>query len=339
MKAGFSDGMKKFMTVDGPWDMYVGNYIAKRLSMYHHTVSLCSYTLCAAMQRHFTSAVIPVLGLQDARKDATRARLERCVNEVNMTCIHLNIVCISVFLRNNTHLQVLVKRNWFSHGSGHVAVAECTGAMQSLIDMLNIISPIVICRSADADAAVASIQGHIFSVESALSQDPSIPPSLSIHFQACLMFIRAMRQLRIIAAKNGVSTLDRDIADETPGAPGAIKATKDTGKLSGSEAFCCEIVLRGRNYIFHGKNVDKTVSLLICTCAVATLLRVICRDVARTNVCEAADVCEASVQQLMVRVGLFDIKYLWREICSNHSEMYSNMHSHVELFLLCSPLH
>jgi hypothetical protein len=295
----------------------------KSLSMYNHTASLCSYTLCSVMQRHFTSAVIPVLGLQDARKDATRARLERCVNEVNMACIHLNIVS-SVFLRNNKYLQVFVKRNWFSHGSGHVAVAECTGAMQSLIDMLKIIGSIVVCRRVDADAAIVSVQGHIFSVESALSQDPSIPPSLSIHFQACLMFIRAMRQLRIIAAEKGVSALDRDIADETPGAPGVIKAIKDTGKLSGQEAFCCEIVLRGRNYIFHGKNVDKTVSLLICTCAVATLLRVICRDATRPKVCEAADFCEASVKQLMVRIGVSDIKYLWREIYSNHSEMYSN---------------
>ena len=34
------------------------------------------------MQRHFPDAVAPVLGLQHAGKDATRARLERCIRDV-----------------------------------------------------------------------------------------------------------------------------------------------------------------------------------------------------------------------------------------------------------------
>ena len=34
------------------------------------------------MQRHFTDAVVPVLGVQHADKDATRARLERCIADV-----------------------------------------------------------------------------------------------------------------------------------------------------------------------------------------------------------------------------------------------------------------
>ena len=34
------------------------------------------------MQRHFSDAVAPVLGLQHAGKDATRARLERCIRDV-----------------------------------------------------------------------------------------------------------------------------------------------------------------------------------------------------------------------------------------------------------------
>ena len=40
------------------------------------------YTLCSALQRHFTNAVVPVLGLQHAGKDATRTRLERCIRDV-----------------------------------------------------------------------------------------------------------------------------------------------------------------------------------------------------------------------------------------------------------------
>ena len=34
------------------------------------------------MQRHFPDAVVPVLGLQHAGKDTTRARLERCIRDV-----------------------------------------------------------------------------------------------------------------------------------------------------------------------------------------------------------------------------------------------------------------
>ena len=41
-----------------------------------------SYGLCAAMQRHYSDAVMPVLGLQHAAQDATRARLQRCIAHV-----------------------------------------------------------------------------------------------------------------------------------------------------------------------------------------------------------------------------------------------------------------
>ena len=51
----------------------------------HHANALTRtirYTLCTAMQRHFTDAVVTVLGLQNAAKDATHARLERCIIDV-----------------------------------------------------------------------------------------------------------------------------------------------------------------------------------------------------------------------------------------------------------------
>ena len=41
-----------------------------------------SYSLCSAMQRHYSDAVMPVLGLQHAAQDATRARLQRCIAHV-----------------------------------------------------------------------------------------------------------------------------------------------------------------------------------------------------------------------------------------------------------------
>ncbi len=36
------------------------------------------------MHRHFTDVLMPVLGLLDAGKDATRALLERCIADVRV---------------------------------------------------------------------------------------------------------------------------------------------------------------------------------------------------------------------------------------------------------------
>jgi hypothetical protein len=42
------------------------------------------YTLCTAMQKRFTAAVMPALGLRDdPAKDSKRARLERCIEDVS----------------------------------------------------------------------------------------------------------------------------------------------------------------------------------------------------------------------------------------------------------------
>jgi hypothetical protein len=65
-------------------------------------------------------------------------------------------------------LQVAVTRNWMSHGSSHVAASECVRAMQSLMDLLDIISPAVLPSASDADAVLACIQSHITRVEVAL---------------------------------------------------------------------------------------------------------------------------------------------------------------------------
>ncbi len=77
LKRGFTPGITQHMTEDGPWDMLASRCCCASQTCSH--ARAIRYTLCSAMQRHFTDAVVPVLGLQYAVKDATRARLERCI--------------------------------------------------------------------------------------------------------------------------------------------------------------------------------------------------------------------------------------------------------------------
>jgi hypothetical protein len=292
------------------------------------------------MRDRFTEAVMPVLGLQDAQKDSTRARLERCIEEVGRCCRPLKVGL-------KLHLQVFVTRNWWSHGSGHVAVPECTRVMKSLVDILTIVRPI-----ADTEAAIASVQRHISFIESSLSSECA---ELSVPFHSSLIFIRALDQLRIAAC--GSSTLkdknnekfsrDSDVAE-------IIQAMKST---AGNLSFLCELVQKGRNYMFHGADTHRTLSLLLCTCAVAQLLRLLVKDMPLTSsastpvsdtasgsdssptfvtpkapttpsvrsassfTCEPADACEASAMQLMDRMRIFDSSLLLQEIVKSHSEM------------------
>ena len=60
---------------------------------------------------------------------------------------------------------MIVTRNWMGHGSGKVMVAECKRAMQSLIDMLDIVGPVVLGRPSDAVATRAFIRRHIECME------------------------------------------------------------------------------------------------------------------------------------------------------------------------------
>ena len=92
----------------------------------------------------------------------------------------------------------------------------------------------------------------------------------------------------------------------------------NTGKLTGDLAYYCDVVLRGRNYMFHGKSNDKAISLLLCTCAVAQLLRFLSK-MPSTPV--AADACEASALHLMQRMGISHVNMLLQEVVASHSAM------------------
>ncbi len=56
-------------------------------------IAFIRYIVCSAMQRHYSDAVMPVLGLQHAAQDATRSRLQRCIANVGGGHVFCYLLC------------------------------------------------------------------------------------------------------------------------------------------------------------------------------------------------------------------------------------------------------
>jgi len=201
-----------------------------------------------------------------------------------------------------------VTRNWLSHGSSHVAASECVRAMQSLMDLLDIISPAVLPSASDADAVLASIQSHITRVEVALPAEAD----LSVELHTCLVFMRALQQLRVCArARLPPRTHDGDNDGDI-----ATIIDEILKKCKPEQQLLCSMVLKGRHYMFHGADTRMTLPLLQSACAVSLLLRFFGAPAA------AADSCDARAMQLMARMGISDVKSCVAEAVSGHSDTY-----------------
>ncbi len=229
-------------------------------------------------------------------------------------------------------------RNWVGHGSGYATVGERLRAMQSLMDMLGIITPIVLPRSADAANAIASIQHHINCVQSASSTGMA---DLSVELHACLIFMRALEQLR---------TYYKDqMKDPNCEITAIIEDIRI--KMKPEQQIVCRMVVKGRNYVFHGTDMQRTLGLLQCTCAVAQIFRFLASDnssilrsrsskdcaasaadssnssagediqFAPSAELTAADACDASAALLLQRIGISDLPSLIKEVVSIHDEM------------------
>jgi hypothetical protein len=219
--------------------------------------------------------------------------------------------------------------------------------MQSLTDMVSIVTPVVLPQSDDAAEAIASIVHHVKCVESACSSGLA---DLSVEFHACLIFMRALEQLRACYIGH-MPDPDSEIKD-------IIEDVKKKMK-SPEQRILCDMVLQGRNYVFHGADMHRTLALLQCTCAVAHILRFLASNNAlcapsrspkvraadavgssdsrassttpktpsanvssSSNVeCAAADACDASVTLILQRVGISDLQSLIKETVSNHHDM------------------
>jgi hypothetical protein len=184
-------------------------------------------------------------------------------------------------------------------------------ALQSLADMLGIISPVVPPQFADAASKViASIQHHFECVESAFSVGLA---ELSVEFHALLIFIRSLEQLRSCFISQNPDH-DGDITDIVE---------KICLKMKPEQQILCKIVKMGRDYVFHGADMRRTLALLQCTCAVAQLLRVLLsqNSAHAPSCCKSADKCDTSVVLLIQRMGISDIPSLMKEAVANHHEM------------------
>lgn len=244
-------------------------------------------------------------------------------------------------------LQVRETRNWSSHGSGHATVGERLRAMQSLTDMLGIIAPVVLPQFADAAHAIACIQHHAECVESACSARLA---DLSVELHACLVFMRALEQLRACYIGH-MSDPNCDITD-------IIEDIRR--KMKPEQQIACKMVMKGRHRVFHGTDMHSTLALLQCTCAVAHILRflastnalhapsrshksratdaggssdaiagsathktpsAIAAECASKVESTAAEACDASVALLMQRIGISDLPSLMKEAVANHDDM------------------
>ena len=244
-------------------------------------------------------------------------------------------------------LQVRETRNWVGHGSGRATVGERLRAMQSLMDMLGIIGPVVLPALAVADQAIACIQHHVECVESAC---PGGLADLSVEFHACLIFMRALELLRV-----RYISLNPECKGEITDIIEKIRR-----KMRPEQQIACNMVRKGRHYVFHGADMRRSLALLQCTCAVAQLLRFLAsqssghatsrsskgggsdavggsdasggsatpktpcavgaKGASRVE-CEAADACDASVVLLMQRMRIADFPSLIKETVANHDDM------------------
>jgi hypothetical protein len=219
-----------------------------------------------------------------AENDHNRIQLEACIRDVYVT------------------------RNWWCHGTGRVTAEECVRAMQATIHILGFLLPKVPSISvAEADAVTTSVYRHIDVVNQACAGVKDV--HISAFSQTCLFFMRAMQQLRVVAGLstklNKPLTRDHDIAHND----GAIRAMMQSGNLSHIEVFCCEAVLKGRNYIYHGKDADRVLPLLVSACSVSVLLRWL--D-------ESAE-ADASMLNLMACMGIADTKMLLQRVVEGHA--------------------
>jgi tetratricopeptide (TPR) repeat protein len=298
------DKMSKYFTVDGPWDIY---------------------SLCVAMMEGFEKVVMTTLELRDISKDSTKTQLFSCIRKIFVT------------------------RNWWSHGSGLVTIPECVRAMKSLIDLIGIVCRLDISGQSCADSSIERIQWHIAIVESSRL---SLSAEFSVPFHTCIVFMRALDQLRIFACSTLFHQQQHVAADKksrTKAASTAASGGDSTPKVAifthdsdfadiidaikpfaSNLHFVCDMLKKGRNYFFHGTDSNQTFLLLMCSFAVAPLLKTLYTSSSAKQLvyvpdgtCEPADTCHASAMQLMIRMGIADGKVLLTRIMTSLSEQPS----------------
>ena len=201
---------------------------------------------------------------------------------------------------NDAHFQlkhfitdVLVSRNWFSHGH-RLSVTQVIRAMTSLVGAIENLG----CEPASRDHATAFITSCIADVHSCLV--PGCRVTMTVDSVACLFFTRALQ--RLCKAINVDDITKEALASNGPTAQ-EMKLVK-------------ECVWEGRCYLYHGKCNRKSLALLVSTCAISRLLHSLGAAFAAD-----AQACDADIMQLLVRMKLCEERNLLDAVSSSHSAM------------------
>ena len=214
--------------------------------------------------------MVPQLGLTGPDADDAHFQLKNCITDV------------------------LVTRNWFSHGHS-LSVTQVVRAMTSLRSTISTLG----CDPVPAQCANGVIDACIADVRSCL--EPGSSPTLTVTSVACLFFARALQ--RLCKAFNVSDILKETLPSNWPNRNQEIQ-------------YSIDCVWDGRCYLYHGKCYSKSMALLVSMCAVSRLLRGLgdkCTD--------DAAACDADIMHLLARMQLCDGPRLLQAVYDSHRNM------------------
>ncbi len=211
--------------------------------------------------------MVAQLGLSGPAADDAHFQLKNCINDV------------------------LVTRNWFSHGHS-LSVTQVVRAMTSLLGTISTIG----CDPVPAQCANGVIAACIADVHSSL--EPGSSATLTVSSLTCLFFARALQ--RLCKAAN-VS----DISKET-------LPTKWPNRNQEMQ-LAIDCVWDGRCYLYHGQCYSKSMALLVSICAVSHLLQSLGSD--------DATACDVDILHLLARMQLCDGPQLLQAVYDSHRSM------------------
>jgi hypothetical protein len=198
------------------------------------------------------------------------------------------------FQLKNCITDVLVTRDWFSHGHS-LSVTQVVRAMTSLHVTISTLG----CDPASAQCANGVIAACIADVHSCV--EPGSSATLTVSSVACLFFTRALQ--RLCKAINESDILKETLPSKWPNRNQEMQ-------------FAIDCVWDGRCYLYHGKCYSKSMALLVSMCAVSHLLRSLgdkCAD--------DAAACDADIMHLLARMQLCDGPRLLQAVYDSHRNM------------------
>ena len=243
----------------------------------------CRFVIFEALDAHFVEVVLPQLGLCGPEANDAHFRLKHFITDV------------------------LVTRNWFSHGRS-LSLTQVVRAMTSLLAAIVDLR----CDDVSQQHATAVITACIADVRACTV--PGAPLTMTVNSISCLFFIRALQ--RLCKALN--------VSDITKEALAANGPTSQDMKL------VKECVWDGRCYLYHGKCNRKAMALLVCTCAASRLLRSLGPAFAHH-----AEDCDADIMQLLARMNLCEEQSLIAAVSEGHKATYAIFSLAFEHVLLC----